>query len=102
VYQGKIEVLTFRSRAWHEVPGEPGWGKFQSISWTADGSGFFLTSFQPDWFGLLHVSFTGTVSPLFRNPGLPWMRNPVPSPDGKYLAFMANANDVNVWVLENF
>jgi Tol biopolymer transport system component len=89
MYQGRIEVLTFRERAWHEVPVEPGWGISQSIPWTADGKGFFVTSWQPNLFGLLHVTFTGKVNPLLRNSGLQWMFNPVPSPDGKYLAIRA-------------
>jgi eukaryotic-like serine/threonine-protein kinase len=102
MYQGRIEVLNFRDHTWHEVSVEPGWGIFQSIGWTADGKGFLVTSWQPNLFGLLHVAFTGKVSPLFRNPGVQWMFNPVPSPDGKYLAFMADTYDANVWMLENF
>jgi serine/threonine protein kinase/Tol biopolymer transport system component/DNA-binding winged helix-turn-helix (wHTH) protein len=102
MYQGQIEVLDLRDHTWHEVPVEQGWGILQSISWTTDGKGFFVTSYLPDSFGLLHVSLSGKVSPLFRNPGLQWMWGPVPSPDGKYLAFTANTSDVNVWMLENF
>jgi eukaryotic-like serine/threonine-protein kinase len=102
MYQGRVEVLSFPDRAWHEVPVEPGWGIFQSIAWTADGEGFYVTSVLPGSFGLLHISLTGKVSPLFRNSGLQWMWGPVPSPDGKYLAFQAQTVDRNVWMLENF
>lgn len=100
-YQGRIEVLTFRDHAWHQVFVERGWSDLQSIAWTADGKGFFVTCAEPD-FELLHVTAAGKVSPLLRNAGLQWMYNPVPSPDGKYLAFMADTRDVNVWLLENF
>ena len=30
------------------------------------------------------------------------MIGPLPSPDGKYLAFQARTNYANVWMLENF
>jgi serine/threonine protein kinase/Tol biopolymer transport system component len=102
MYPGRIEVLSFRDRAWHEVSVERGWGIFQSLAWQADGKGFFVTSVLPDSFGLLQVSLTGKVSPLFRNSGLQWMWGPVPSSDGKYLAFQAQTVDSNVWMLENF
>ena len=43
-YHGRIQVLTVRDSAWHEVSGEPRWGDFQSIAWAAVGKGFFVTS----------------------------------------------------------
>jgi DNA-binding winged helix-turn-helix (wHTH) protein len=102
MYQGRIEVLTFRDHAWREVSVETGWGIFQSVSSTADGEGFFVTSWLPDSFNLLHVTPAGKVSPLLRNAGVQWMFDPLPSPDGKHLAFLAETYYVNVWMLENF
>ena len=101
-YRGRMEVLTLSDRAWHEVSGEPGWGDFQSIAWAADGHGFFVTSWLPDSFNLLHVTLTGKVNPLLRNGHRQWMVDPIPSPDGKYLAFRAHTFDSNVWMLEGF
>jgi hypothetical protein len=101
-YKARIDVLTFRDHAWHEVPVEPGWGNLQWIAWAADGNGFFVTSVLPDWFNLLHVTLTGRVKPLLRNAQRQWMINPLPSPDGKYLAFQAQTEESNVWMLEGF
>lgn len=101
-YRGRIEVLTFRCRAWHEVSLEPGWGDLQSIAWTADGKGFFVTSYLPDSLNLLHVTLSGKVKRLLRNAHQQAMIRPLPSPDGKYLAFQAETWDRNVWMLENF
>ena len=101
-YHGRIEVLTVSDRAWHEVSGEPGWGDFQKIAWAADEKGFFVTSWLPDSWNLLHVTLAGKVSPLLRNGHRQWMTNPLPSPDGKYLAFKAQTFDSNVWMLEGF
>jgi Tol biopolymer transport system component len=101
-HKGKIEVLTFRDRAWREVTVEAGWGKLQSVAWTGDGKGFFVTSWSPDSMNLLHVALDGKVTPLLRNGHRQWMRGTLPSPDGKYLAFQAGTTDSNVWMLEGF
>jgi Tol biopolymer transport system component len=101
-YHARIEALTLRDRAWHELSLEPGWGELQSITWAADGKGFLATSWTPDSFNLLHVTLAGKVNPLLRNGHRQWMVNPLPSPDGKYLAFRAQTFDRNVWLLEGF
>jgi len=101
-YKGRIDVLTFRDHAWREVPVEPEWGSLQYIAWAADGNGFFVTSVLPDSFNLLHVTLTGKVKPQLRNAQRQWMINPLPSPNGKYLAFQAETEDSNVWMLEGF
>jgi len=101
-YGGRIELLTLADRAWHEVPVEPAWGGLQSIAWAADGKGLFLNSCLPDSFSLLYVTLTGKVNLLLSNAHRQRMINPLPSPDGKYLAFQAQTVDSNVWMLENF
>ena len=78
---------------------------FSRIAWIADGKGFFVTSLLPDSelrFNLLYVTVDGKVKPLLRNTVRQWMINPMPSPDGKYLAFQAQTWDSNVWMLEGF
>jgi hypothetical protein len=51
---------------------------------------------------LLHVTLAGKVQPLLRNGHRQWMISPLPSPDGKWLAFQAQTYDSNVWLLGNF
>jgi hypothetical protein len=58
-----VEELTLKGRAWHELSLEPRWGELQSIAWAADGKGFFVTSWLPDSFNLLHVTLAGKVNP---------------------------------------
>jgi Tol biopolymer transport system component len=99
---GPIEVLTLSERSWHEVSLDPAWGDLQSIAWAADGKGFFVTSWLPDSFNLLHATLAGKVNPLLRNGHRQFMEDPRPSPDGKYLAYQAQTWDTNVWMLENF
>jgi len=95
-------VLNLSERAWHEVSFEPRWGVFQRIAWAADGKGFFLNSVLPEGWGLLHVTTAGRVSLLLRNPRSQRLLTPLPSPDGKHLAFQAETYDSNVWMIENF
>jgi len=93
-------VLTLSDHAWHKISVEPGGGELESIAWAADGKGFFVTSEGPDSSNLLYVTPTGKVKLLLRNER--WMFQPLPSPNGKYLAFQAQTWDSNAWMLENF
>ncbi len=102
-HKGRIELLILRDRTWHGVPVESGWGNLQSIAWAADGNSLFAASWWlPDSFNLLHVTLNGKVKPLLPNGHRQWMTRPLPSPDGKYLAFEAHTLDSNVWMLEGF
>jgi Tol biopolymer transport system component len=42
------------------------------------------------------------VKPLLQNGWRGWINNPLPSPDGKYLAYDGVTIDSNVWMLEGF
>jgi eukaryotic-like serine/threonine-protein kinase len=101
-YKNQIEVLNLSDRVWHEIIMEPGSGLNQSVAWAADGKGFFLTTWLPESFNLVFVTLSGQVHRLLSNPHKQWMASPVPSPDGKHLAFHAQTWDGNVWLLQNF
>jgi hypothetical protein len=55
-----------------------------------------------DSFNLLYVTLAAKVKLLFRNSAREWMHKPIPSPDGKYLAYEGSTEDGNAWLLENF
>jgi Tol biopolymer transport system component len=90
-------ILTLANGAWHEIPVEPRW-ETDYIAWTADGGGFFVTASTLD---LLHITAAGKVNVLSHNDRAQWPAVPVPSPDGKYLAFQAQTYDFNAWMMEN-
>jgi Tol biopolymer transport system component len=98
----RIEILNLCTRAWRTITVEPGWGDFQSISWDGEGKGFLVTTVLPNSFDLVHVTFLGKVQRILNNGRMRWMFQPLPSPDGRYLAFQAETFDSNVWLLENF
>lgn len=101
VHGGRIEVVTLADGSRHEVTLEPGAGSLRSIAWAADGDGFFLTSQSPDSYRVLHVTLTGKVQ-LLRDGQRQFLYRPLPSPDGKYLAFYSKTFDSNVWMIDNF
>jgi Tol biopolymer transport system component len=91
-------ILTLTEGRWDEIRVEPRWSALQNIAWAADGKGFFATTAT---FHLLHVTTAGQVNVLLHNDRTQWLSDPVPSPDGKYLAFQGQTFDFNAWVIEN-
>jgi serine/threonine protein kinase/Tol biopolymer transport system component len=75
-------------------------GKPQSISWSADSMGFFLTCREPDSFNLVHITSFGKVRTLLRTDRKQFIINPLPSPDGKHLAFQGQSWDSNLWIIQ--
>jgi hypothetical protein len=75
-------------------------GRPQSIFWAADGMGFFLTCRAPDSFNLVHITLFNKVHTLLRTDRKQFIINPLPSPDGKYLAFEGQTWDSNLWIIQ--
>ena len=101
-HEGRIEVLTLSDGAWKEIPVGAAGGLLQKIAWAADGGGFFVTAWFPDSFSLLHVTTAGKIELLLHNGHTQWICCPLPSPDGKSLAFRALTFDSNVWMIDDF
>jgi len=99
-HKEKIEILSLANQTWHELPVDPGWGDFLEIAWQPGAKGFFLVSFLPENYSLFHVSLSGKAQLLFRNKFYQVLGGPVPSSDGKYLAFNGVTVDGNVWLFE--
>jgi serine/threonine protein kinase len=102
--QGQIEMMSLNDRVWHEISLPASWQQLQTAAWAADGKSLFVTCWQPDSSDLLQVKLNGKVTRLWHNghSQWQWVANPLPSPDGKYLALQVRAWDSNVWLLENF
>jgi dipeptidyl aminopeptidase/acylaminoacyl peptidase len=101
-HKNRIEVLNLSNRVWQEIAVEAGSGDNQTIAWAADGKGFFVSTWLPESWNLVHVTLSGKVQRLLSNPNRQFMFRPLPSPDGKHLAFQAQTFDSNVWLLQNF
>jgi Tol biopolymer transport system component len=72
----------------------------QSVAWTADGAALFVTNWASEGYSLWRVNLTGQMR-LLRKAGI-WLERPVPSPDGRYLAFAEGTASSNAWMLEKF
>jgi len=99
--KGRIEVLSIGDRAWREIALEPGWERLQTAAWASDGKSFYATCWLPDSFALIHVTLAGKVTSLLHYGHRQFLSYPLPSPNGKYLAFQAETSDSNVWLIEN-
>ncbi len=80
-----------------EVEGRP---PIRSINWSADGTGWFISSRIANDSTLLHVNSRGKATVLVQHAGtVSWA---VPSPDGRYLAYTMDRNWGNLWLMDNF
>jgi len=101
---GRIEVLTLSDGTCHELSPELQGHDLYSIGWAADGKSFFAVSRLRDSLDLLHVTLAGKVQTMLSPEGYQnqFLRGPLASPDGRYLAFKAQTWDGNVWMIDNF
>jgi hypothetical protein len=67
------------------------------IAWAPDGEGLFATTPQE----ILRITTAGKVNIAMHNDRAQWPAVPLPSPDGKHLAFQAQTYDFNAWTMEN-
>lgn len=97
-WSGRIRLLSLAGRPPRDISVD-GWGSLQCVAWAADGKAVFATAWASKDAPLLRISLDGEVTLLHK--GLFHTLNPVPSPDGRYLAFGENGIESNVWVVED-
>jgi serine/threonine protein kinase/Tol biopolymer transport system component len=101
---GEIGILTVADRKVVTLTLQ-GWRgtDVQSIAWSADESHLFATADIGTSFVLLFIDLHGTLQVLTEVPhGQAWLSDPVPSPDGHYLAYTQRTFEGNVTMLEHF
>jgi Tol biopolymer transport system component len=97
-----LRILRLRDASMRDLTVNSGAHRLQTISWAASGRGFFSVGATADEYALLHIGLDGEVQFLWRRPNSQWLAFPVPSPDGRYLAFGVQEYQSNAWLLENF
>jgi Tol biopolymer transport system component len=98
-FVGRVRTLTLSTKETREI--NPGYGEgFQSVAWHPRGDALFATGMIPTYF-LLRLDLNGSAEVIFEGAGR-WLYQPVPSPDGRYVAFAAMSWNKDVWMLEGF
>ena len=97
--ESPIEIHSLRGKLMHIIPSQP-LGRLTSITWSANGNGFFATRRAPGGTELLHIDLKGTTQSLYKCTG--WGCFASPSPDGRHLAILDNRHSMNMWMMENF
>jgi Tol biopolymer transport system component len=82
----------------HPAPPQP---NLQSLGWSADGKQLFLSAFPNSRGRLLEMDMAGHTQLLLENPR-GWIGVPLPSPDGRRIAYICVSLQSHVTLLENF
>jgi serine/threonine protein kinase len=113
--EGRIHLLPLAGQPPQEIVVK-GRNSLQSVNWSADGKGFFVSSATKVGSALLHVDLQGKANVLWEQNGniapwngpyTQWLGGPsapwaVPSPDGRHLAIYSWSLSANMWMMENF
>ncbi len=96
-----IEVLDLQNGAKSGIPLKD-W-HLQFAAWAPDNQHLYVSGLVGDNLQIASVGLDGKEKPIFSVPaGLAWIFEPVPSRDGRYLAFGLRRYEANVVMLENF
>jgi Tol biopolymer transport system component len=94
----RIQLLSLTRHENREIP-IANWNNLVSIAWAPDGKALFLTGWASKNSPLLRVSLDGGVQLLYS--AQYYVESPVPSPDGRYLAFGVVSQNNNAWLMDN-
>jgi len=99
--KGHIRVLSLAGDAPRDVALAGGSG-LHSVSWAADGKGWFVCGRSASIGILLYMDLEGRAYPLRQQPGFDYFYCGCPSPDGRHLVFPELTATQNVWMIEGF
>ena len=98
----RIKTMSVADGTTHEFRAE-GLSDPTDVSWSADGKGLFVIDNSAVGRRLLRFDLEGHVSVLRQSAsGYGLIDHPIPSPDGRYLAFEEFTQESNAWIMENF
>jgi Tol biopolymer transport system component len=96
-----VRILDLRTKETHVIHPIPPHNGLQFSAWSADGQRLFLTGFPVPRGQLLEMDMQGHAHLLLENRH-GWIGYPLPSPDGKRIAYRSVIDETNVMLLEHF
>jgi eukaryotic-like serine/threonine-protein kinase len=94
-----VRIIDLQNRKERNFSIPKGWD-IVSLSWAADGKALFAVGHSTKVY-LARINLDGTTQVLLEQPS-GWFGEPIPSPDGKHLAYFQGTTEDNFWLLENF
>jgi serine/threonine protein kinase/Tol biopolymer transport system component len=96
-----VQIMDLQSKLVRVIHPTPPQSGLQVPAWSANGKNVLLSAFPKGKGELLEMDEAGHTRLLLERPNV-WIGNPLPSPDGKHLAYISAAMESNVTLLENF
>ena len=96
---GQVQILSLSKGTVRQLNLEK-WTALQTISWSTDGNGLYVSAFLPSM-TLLFVGIDGTVVVLYDG-GNNWLCCPKAAPNGRLLGFSLTERERDAAMIENF
>jgi eukaryotic-like serine/threonine-protein kinase len=96
----QVRILDVANASEHDLQLPPRW-YIWSLSWAKDGKALFAAVGFTDYM-IVRIELDGKTHVLLDKGREHWLSAPIPSPDGRHLAFSQQTFENNAWLLENF
>ena len=99
--QGRVQLINVADATQHSIYASPV-RDLRDLSWAADARSLFVLGLTKYYDVILRVHFDGKTQLVLDRGKDHAIYTPLPSPDGRHLAFSELTWESNDWLLENF